>query len=247
MMKIFIDFDGTITQQDVGDSMFERFGGIRCRDIIRQYHDGLISAVECYRRESAACGIVNRRELDDFIDGREIDPTFVEFLSFCRQHNIECLILSDGMDYYIKRILGNNGIRDISFYSNILGFDPVDGRHTVRFVPSFPYRDEVCDRCASCKRNHMLTLSGDDDVIVYIGEGYSDRCPARYADVVFAKDELLVYCKEENLSFYEYRTFNDVIQRLEKMSGIKHPLDKFIGFHKRRRAELERRGAFLGG
>ena len=247
MVKIFIDFDGTITQQDVGDAMFERFGGIQCRDIISQYREGLISAVECFHRESALCGMVNRGELDGFIDSCEIDRTFVEFLSVCHQRNFECYILSDGMDYYIKRILANNGIRDISCYSNILGFDTVDGNHTVRFAPSFPYRDEVCERCASCKRNHMLTLSGDDDIIVYIGEGYSDRCPARYADVVFAKDELLHYCREENISFYEYRTFSDVIQRLEKMSDIKHPRDKFIGFHKRRRAELERRGVFLGG
>ena len=89
----------------------------------------------------------------------------------------------------------------------------------------------------------MLSMSGDDDVIVYIGEGYSDRCPARYADIVFAKDDLLKFCHRENISYLEYRTFADVQLRLESVLSLKRP----DIFRKRRRAELARRAVFVGG
>ena len=83
----------------------------------------------------------------------------------------------------------------------------------------------------------MLTHASDDDIIVYIGEGYSDRCPAQYADIVFAKDKLQTYCQQENISYYLYASFFDVTTRLTELLGRRQ-------LRKRRRAELKRREAF---
>ncbi len=243
MIRVFIDFDGTVSRQDVGDAMFERFGGVSSTEAVREYRAEKISATECFRRECTACGDVDRTHLDSFLDGQEIDPTFQAFLAFCRSRGMECAILSDGMDYYIRRILERNGIGDTRFFSNALELKPVTNDGTVRLVPSFPFTDETCDRCACCKRNHMLTLSGDEDVIVYVGEGYSDRCPSRYADVVFAKDDLLAYCRSEKLPCHEYGDFSDVQRTMETLlSGSgRRPLKK------RRQAELARKEVTMGG
>jgi len=247
MLKIFIDFDGTITRQDVGDSIFETFGSVKCRDIIQQYRDGTITAVDCFQQECEACGIVDRQALNVFLDQQEIDPSFVEFDNFCRRQNLEFTIVSDGMDYYINRIFKNHEIEGTQVFANTLELITVNGTSTVRFKPSFPYRDEVCNRCACCKRNIILTTSGDDDIIVFIGEGYSDRCPARYADIVFAKDDLLKFCRQENISYYEYQSFADVIQRLKKLLNAIRPDGTILGVRKRRRAEFARREVFIGG
>ena len=247
MIKIFVDFDGTITRQDVGDAMFEHFGGIRCADIVKDYYREKISAVECLEQECLACGEVDKVDLDAFVDDQEIDSTFVDFVKFCNSSGLDCTIVSDGMSYYIERILHNNRLADVQFFSNALDLVQIDSTSKVRFKPSFPYTDEDCDRCACCKRNHMLRLSSDDDTIVYIGEGYSDRCPARYADVVFAKGDLLKYCQQENISFFEYQTFADVVARLENILSTKRPNGEIVGLWKRRRAELARREIFMGG
>lgn len=247
MMRVFSDFEGTITLHDVGDAMFERFGGDRCRRIVREYREGRMSAVDCFRNECGACGPVNLADLDSFLDEQPIDRTFIEFVRFYRAEGLACYVVSDGMDYYIKRILDRCGAKDVPFFANVLQFIPVDGTERVRFQPRFPYRDEVCDRCACCKRNHLLTMSADDDIIVYIGEGYSDRCPARYADIVFAKDDLLRYCRDENISYYEYDNFSDIIRRLRNILAARHPDGSFAGLRKRRRAEIARRDIYLGG
>ena len=45
------------------------------------------------------------------------------------------------------------------------------------------------------------------DKIIYIGDGHSDICPSRCADLVFAKDVLLQTCEEEGTA--NYRPFHD--------------------------------------
>jgi 2-hydroxy-3-keto-5-methylthiopentenyl-1-phosphate phosphatase len=246
MINIFIDFDGTITSQDVGDAMFETFGGKRCLQFIEEYRSGSISAAECFKRECAECKGTDKRDLDIFLDSQQIDPFFVEFITFCRSHGIAHYILSDGMDYYIHRILSQYTIRDLEYFSNHLELMPVDGTTKVTFQPSFPFTDEVCNNCACCKRNHMLTLSGDEDIIVYVGEGFSDQCPVRYADIVFAKDELLKYCRQKNISYFEYQTFADVIARLKSLLENQQP-QKHFGLKKHRQAQLATREIYLGG
>ncbi len=239
MLNIYIDFDGTITRRDVGDAMFEQFGGAQCAGFIEEYRQERISAVECFRRESAACGRLRQGDLDAFLDACEIDPTFPSFVALCRSAGYEVTILSDGMDYYIGRILQRHGLGGVRFRSNHLRLIP-SGDGTVSMLPEFPFTDEVCDRCACCKRNHLLSSSGNDDIIAYIGEGYSDRCPARYADIVFAKDELLEYCREQGIPCVEYDSFEDIRRDLAPERARRW-------MRKRRQAELARREAFLGG
>ena len=242
MTRMFVDFDGTITLNDVGDSLFEAFGGARATDAVDAYIAGTISAVECFRRECDACAAPSLADVEAFLDSQEIDATFPAFLDFCSAAGIPCTVLSDGMEYYIRRILSRHGVTDLPVFANTLEFVPAAGAapDAMRFVPSFPYTDEVCTRCASCKRNHMLGLSADDDVLVYAGEGYSDRCPAGFADIVFAKDDLLRYCRREHLPHREYETFADIGRQLKGLAESGR-------LRQRRQALLARRGLALGG
>ncbi len=236
-VKIFVDFDGTITINDVGNTLFREFGGSACDGFIAEYHEEKLSARELFRREAAAAGRVLPVELNALLDRQGIDPGFKDFVDFCRLRNIEFHIISDGLDYYIDRVLRAHGIRDVSFVANSLSLEPsgTDGRTLLSL--DFPHSDSVCDRCACCKRNFMLTHGGDDDILVLIGEGYSDRCPAQYADIVFAKKDLQTFCQQENISYYLYSTFHDVTERLTELLGRRQ-------LRKRRRAELKRKEAF---
>src|SRR6516225_194481 len=113
MVRVFVDFDGTITRNDVGDVMFETFGGPVCAEIVAAYRDEKLSAVDCFRKESEACGDVDRGRLDGFLDEQEFDASFPGFIGFCRANGIPCTVLSDGMDYYIRRILDRAGLHEL--------------------------------------------------------------------------------------------------------------------------------------
>lgn len=239
MINIFIDFDGTITKGDLGDNLFYNFGGIICTKIIEEYRAELISAAECFTREAEACGNVSQKDVSDFIDKQEIDISFGNFIDFCRNkksdaRQIKFIIVSDGLDFYIERILRKYNLSDVPFLANKLEF--ADTGMNI----SFPYSDEECDRCANCKRNHILTLSGDDDIIVYIGDGYSDKCAVKYADIVFARGELQTFCQNENISYYLFNSFEDVITRMEEILNKKR-------IRKRQQAEFNRKEVYFAG
>lgn len=238
MMRIFSDFDGTIAAEDVGDRLSRRFAGPQVSEIIGQYQNGSITARECLTRKCESVESATEFEVEQFIDQFLLDPTFKGFVEFCRGRDIPLVVLSDGLDVYVKRLLKNNGFADLAYLSNHLEF-VLSGAAT-KLVPSYPYTDAECHLCGNCKRNHVLTLSADDDIIVYIGDGISDRCPVRYADIVFAKGSLIRYCQEQNITYHEFRNFNDVLQRLELILQRKR-------IKKRREAEMARREVFAQG
>lgn len=235
--KLFIDFDGTVTREDIGEAFFLHFGGPSCGEHVREYREGRISASECFRRETAAIGSLTLDEADRFLRTKPIVEGFLEFVRFCRELRLEIHIVSDGLDFYIRRILEHHGVGGLSLYSNKLELEDL-GRGRFRPTIVYPYRAEGCDRCACCKRNVLLSLSGEEDIVGYIGEGYSDRCAVQYADVVFAKDDLQRFCQQENISYYPYQDFFDVQARVDTLLSRKN-------LRKRRRAELKRREAFL--
>jgi len=236
-LKLFVDFDGTITRHDVGNAFFRSHGGEACDALVRRYHEGAIGAPELFRAEAEAMGRVDMRALEALVDAEPIDPSFPALAAFCRDRGVDMLVVSDGLDYYIRRILEREGCGDVPFVANRAVFHPggQDGRVTV--VPEFPHADAACDRCACCKRNVMLAAAGEEDRIAYVGEGYSDRCPVRYADIVSAKDALQAYCQDENITYYPYTTFDDVRSRLAAL--LERPAIRV-----RARAERERRAAF---
>jgi 2,3-diketo-5-methylthio-1-phosphopentane phosphatase len=236
--KVFVDFDGTITRGDVGNGLFRTFGGTACETLVARYRAGEIGARECFRGEAAAMGRCSLTALDRWIDGQEIDNSFGAFAAFCSGAGLELAIVSDGLDYYIRRILDRHGLGAVRFHANVLSFtDPAEDG-TARAVVAFPHADAECDQCACCKRNIILTATADDEILCYVGEGFSDRCPAGYADIVFARDELQTYCQEKNISYYPYRTFADVTARMSELvaRGRVRP---------RRQAQANRRAAFI--
>ncbi len=236
-LRVFVDFDGTITRQDVGNALFRTFGGPACDRLVEQYRAGGLGARECFRGEAAAMGRFRVEAFNAFIDAQEIDGSFRGLVDLCDSASIDLRIISDGLDYYITRILAARGFAGIPFFANTLSLVDAQEDGTARAAVAFPHADAGCDRCACCKRNIMLTLSADEDVICLIGDGYSDRCPARYADIVFAKDALRTWCQQENISYYPYSSFEDVTARLRTLASRPR-------LRPRRRAAENRRAAF---
>jgi 2-hydroxy-3-keto-5-methylthiopentenyl-1-phosphate phosphatase len=149
---------------------------------------------------------IGRPELRKFVLSQKIDGKFPAFVDLCNREKIKLVILSDGLDYYIRLILEKFGLGALTFYSNLLKFE---GR---RLKPEFPYFDRGCGRCGNCKRFHLKTLRKPNQKVVYIGDGLSDKCAVAEADLVFAKDDLRRFCEKEDIKHYPFHDFGEVIQ-----------------------------------
>jgi 2-hydroxy-3-keto-5-methylthiopentenyl-1-phosphate phosphatase len=49
---------------------------------------------------------------------------------------------------------------------------------------------------------------------VYVGDGYSDRCAAELADLVFARRGLARYLDERGLAYEPFDDFHQIAERL---------------------------------
>jgi 2-hydroxy-3-keto-5-methylthiopentenyl-1-phosphate phosphatase len=218
LYRIFVDFDGTITQEDVGDCIFERFLPPELlnrgwhRDIIEEWKAGRISSRECLQRECSHV-VVTKEALDLELDTKKLIPGFIHLTDYCRGKNVPLTILSDGLDYYIEFILAKYGVDEIPYYSNHMYFDnPALG-------VDFPYADRGCGRCGNCKRWHIQSERKEGETVVYIGDGYSDRYAVRSADIVFAHRSLAEYCGRTGISYIPFTDFFGVIAFLENGIG----------------------------
>jgi 2-hydroxy-3-keto-5-methylthiopentenyl-1-phosphate phosphatase len=233
-LKVFIDFDGTITEKDTGDSLFSSFGDSKKVDeIISRLLSDAISAKQCWIELCGTVDRLHRSEIDEFLKTIEIDPYFHQFTEFCKKNNIDFYVLSDGFDYYIDRIFAREGLSGIKYYANHLEVTD-DGI----LIPSFPYEDAGCTTSANCKRNHIISHSSDDDFTIYIGDGNSDKYTSQFCDYIFAKDDLLKFCEIERISYFPYKNFSDVIIRFEQLLEKKR-------LKKRHQAELKRREIYM--
>lgn len=207
---IFCDFDGTISRCDATDELLEAFAQPEWRVIEDSWRSGDITAMECMKRQVDLLRC-SKKKLDTLVNAVAIDPWFVDFVSTCRDIGVPLTVLSDGLDYVIKRVFHNNGLSWIPFYANkfeILG----GGRYSL----TFPHARERCFAGhGTCKCALIRRLRSPDTKIILVGDGASDFCAAREAaDFVFAKGSLLKHCRELNVPHAAYDNFLDIKEML---------------------------------
>lgn len=232
--KIFLDFDGTITINDVGESIFRHFLDQQlAAKIVKDLLGDRISSRECWEKLCEAVPVIEKQKLDEFIMTQEIEPTLHRFFEFCSKYKFDVYVLSDGFDYYIDQILTRENLSSLKVFSNKLILNEKG-----KLIPSFPFYNSDCKSTANCKRNHIIENSSNEDYTVFIGDGNSDKDPIQYVDFIFAKKDLLKYCEVNRITYFPFKNFDDVIERLTKLGSRKR-------LKKRHQAELKRREAFL--
>jgi len=204
----FIDFDGTITKQDVCSAMVTKFAKEGWEKINLQWEEGTLSTEECAQLTLELMD-VEPEQLDVFFEKTEIDNTFIEFVAWAEHQEYPVSILSDGYDNYIKKVLTRYGL-EIPYYANHLEYEQ---GWRIKCL----HGDKDCQKCGVCKTELMQELVQPGYISIYIGDGYSDICPAEYADIVFAKDSLARLCREKGIPFHPYEDFCDIRIKIQEI------------------------------
>jgi 2-hydroxy-3-keto-5-methylthiopentenyl-1-phosphate phosphatase len=204
---LVVDFDGTVTQDDLLDTIAQRFGD---PEVYRQVDEGLdegrLTLRDVITREYEPV----TKPLDEVVewelDNVRIRPGFRELVALARERGWRFVIVSSGFHELIEPILEREGV-EVELHAN-----RVDPR-TEGWRVLWQY-DETCDSCGeSCKRSIVREFAAADE-IVYVGDGYSDRCAAEAADRVFATKGLARYLDERGVPFEPFDDFHDVARGL---------------------------------
>jgi len=209
----FCDFDGTVTREDVIDRVLEEFADPMWQQIEQAWVNGEMGSRDCLAMQTKLIK-AKKQDLLGFVEGIDIDETFIDFARYCKSEAIEIVILSDGIDLFIKSILKRYGLHDVRVFSNGLA------RTNGHFEMTFPhFRKDCSSRSGICKCQTMEALSGPGRVNILVGDGRSDFCVATRADLTFAKSALLDFCRVEKIPHIAHSAFGDIVRWLKKQGG----------------------------
>ncbi len=202
-LAVICDFDGTVTEIDVGHQVYAHFGDDRWKEVNQRWRQGEMSSKDCLIGEYSFVDD-SEQEVMDHIMKMEIDPGLLDLVNICKNNDIPIAIASDGFDFYIHAMLEKYGLSDMEVFCNEMRFN---GR---KVELSFPFHDQGCGVCGNCKKLHVQKFKDDSRTVIYVGDGLSDRYAARASDVVFAKSELKGYLMDNSVDFIEFANLSDV-------------------------------------
>ena len=113
-------------------------------------------------------------------------------------------IVSDGLGFFVEPAIAALGVGQIEICSAAVEFGPSGP------MISFPHGNPDRLVCGTCKRSRVLAHQAAGRHVVYVGDGYSDQYAVAYADTVFAKGDLAGICRDRQVAFRPWSTFDDV-------------------------------------
>ena len=202
------DFDGTITEEDASFFILDAFAEGDWRQLLREYKEHKIS-VGHFNTQAFAMVKADEQALLRTTRGKvKIRSGFQELVAYCSKRGFRFVIVSNGLDFYIKAMLREIGREDIEVYAAQTQFHPSGVK--VRYMGPDGKQLEH-----GLKEAYVKSFLRQGYRVIYIGNGDSDIYPAKYAHHVFARGELLAYCKESNLKYKPFNDLTDVVKGLE--------------------------------
>jgi 2-hydroxy-3-keto-5-methylthiopentenyl-1-phosphate phosphatase len=195
-MKLVLDWDGTCTVRDSLVAAIHDLGDPTVYDESFQerfgsYGEALAAEIHTLRvsaEEAAAWAVANV----------ELRAGFHDLVERYRP-----VIVSSGLPQLIRPVLEREQV-EVELRSNDAEVSS-DGWRVI-------FRDEgLCPVCGDkCKRRSLP----DGDPLVFVGDGWSDRCASLAADRVFARTGLAAYLDEQGVPYEPYETLDDVAAAL---------------------------------
>ena len=225
---VFVDFDGTITLRDATDAILEAFADPAWLQLEDAWLSGQIGSRECLAAQMALV-TASRDQVDRLLDEIGVDPGFATLLDVCAAYGVPIHVISDGFDYCIGRILGRP---DLNLLARLTDSHIVSSSlepNGVRWRATFPHPPHPCAHgCGTCKAAAMERLNGVGAVMVFVGDGISDRYAAACADIVFATGKLAAYCESASIPYVPYDTLAAVAIGVGRLLGAGLPLPRSL-------------------
>jgi len=211
--RLFLDFDGTLVDPNVAILLVERFAhdGVRvAHEVDEQLHRGELTLRQAWDRQAALLRWDQVPGMTEYAV-REIPlrSGAHELIDLLAVHDVPTVVVSGGLDFYIRAILEREGI-DLPFLSDT-ALPGEDGRLRVEHT----YGHVECRQCGICKAQVVRGPLPPAQRTIFVGDGSTDRFAAEVADIVFARGRLLQYCQRRGITCFPFEDFAPVTTQLK--------------------------------
>jgi 2-hydroxy-3-keto-5-methylthiopentenyl-1-phosphate phosphatase len=204
------DFDGTISEGDVSFLILEKYAEGDWRSILRDYQEGKIPVGD-FNNRAFALVKKDRETIEKLVheEGR-LRPGLHELVGYCKEQDITMTVVSNGLDFYIKALLGHNGYGHLDIIAARTVFTPdgMDARYFDR------HGQELLHEFKACYTRQFIDQGFR---VFYAGNGPSDVPASRLAQHTFATESLLDYYRREKLPHTPFTDLHDIVAGLKEL------------------------------
>jgi len=209
-MLAFFDYDGTITTRECNEVILQRFVGDAWRPLEAEAQADRMGHAEVFARQIRLIQAPRDQLIGALVAEAEPRPGLSGFLTELDARGGRPVIVSAGLREAIAAVWRRAELPPVELHaSELMGGGPQGGP---------PYRLSFtdilgdCPRCGpkSCKGAALRAMRRPGERVLVFGDGASDVCPAREADLVFAHGHLAERCAAEGLAWRPLTHFGDV-------------------------------------
>jgi 2,3-diketo-5-methylthio-1-phosphopentane phosphatase len=201
-MLLLLDFDGTLTDHDTLDLLVAEHAPAVWLEAERALTEGTMTLNEVIAFEFEHVHATLDEALALLRERVALRPGLQELIAFCHERFIDPVVVSSGFHEVIEPMLAWGGVK-LPVVAHSAAFSREGA--TVTFLER-----ATCDVCdEQCKRMELDRLAGGRQ-IAYVGDGWSDRCAAKAADLVFARGSLAEHLAAEGVAHVPFEDLFDV-------------------------------------
>lgn len=204
------DFDGTITEEDASFFLLDEFARGDWRSLLDDYKSGRITVGEFNTRSFAMIKEDERTLLRSVEENVRVRPGFQKLIDYCHSRQFRFVIVSNGLEFYIKAVLRALDIADIEVRAATNAF-LADGVRVQYIGPDGTVLQD------GFKEAYIKVFLTEGYRVIYVGNGISDTYAARHAHKVFATGDLLDYYRRHALPCEPFSDLEDVVDGLSRL------------------------------
>ena len=209
-----IDFDDTLSKNNVAREILRKYLQKDYQNILSKYLKGNLS----FREYQELCFLSSGLNISEIIkeakDTGIIRDGFLELLDLMHSFNGEVVIVSAGLQNYIKPVLQKSGLNDLEIFSV-----NIEQPKNSKIIFEYLYSPETCKgdwAVCKCYVLQILRKRYNNNVhIIFAGDGSaSDYCASLTADHIIATGRLV---KMLDSSGYDYIKFDESFYEINKI------------------------------
>ncbi|MFQ5838940.1 MAG: HAD-IB family phosphatase [Thermoplasmata archaeon] len=209
-LVVLCDFDGTVVDIDTAEFVLAEFAEEGWREFDEQLEKGEITLEECLRRQFSSVRVPERLMLEKLERVATLRPGFEKLVAHCRTRSLPLIIVSGGLDFCIRHLLGLNGLQGLV---EVWAAKAECTGSGIRFT--FP---RLLDEASLSLKDDLVRYHKKQGrKVIYIGDGLMDYHAVREADFSFVirDSKLAQLCRDGGIQHSEVSDFMQVTESIQ--------------------------------
>lgn len=210
MLLIQCDFDDTISVGNISKAIRNALAPDGWNQIEEEYLAGKHTVEESNIRQFKMVKTTEQKTREFVESTVVVREGFSEFVHHCLRHQVLPVVVSSGLDLYVRPTLEKLGLGTIESHSATTTITE-SGIEIEYYSPS----GTIITR--GFKESFLTQFIKLGHTVIYIGDGLSDKIPATQSDFVIARSTLASYLKEKKHPHYTFENFYDVRTHVDEI------------------------------